>query len=1270
MIYSSLINENQLDEWVRGNARIAQGMIVELVWRLVAASSPKPKERRFPLGDSIGQPGPDGYLDVDFSFPPFVPEGPSFWEIGTGVGAREKATKDYRELTAAIPKGVRRASTFVFITPLSGRRDWQDTWKEDQQAAWLEERRSRNDWRDVRVIDGTRLIDWLHHFPSVQLWLARTMGLPVHQLETPEQRWEVLRTIGDPPPLSPEVFLANRDAACAKLNDVFTGTAVQLQLDTRFPEQAADFVSAFIAAMDEESRIDAASRCLIITGPDAWNALVAQREAHTLIADAGLDLTDSAGTKLLQAARRAHHAVIYPGMPGGIPHPVREDLRNPKPHHIKDALEKAGYSEERARVLAQKSAGNLGSLLRCLQNLSLMPEWAQGTPAAELAIAMLLGSWNEPSTADRTVAEGISGNSYGEWIRKVRDAALRSSAPLIHRDGTWRFVGRYEGWYTLGAHVFDEHLDRLRATAHRVLTMPDPRFELQQEERYMARIYGKVPGHSESLRSGLAETLALLGSHPGALTSCSFAKAETTASIVVRDALADGSWVRWASLNDLLPLMAEAAPAEFLDAVEVGLKIDPCPFDILFSQESSGIFGATYMTGLLWALETLAWDAQYLTRVVIILGELAARDPGGNWGNRPDRSLTTILLPWMPQTCATVERRKAAVAALLDELPDVAWKLLLSLLHEAHHVSQPTRRPAWREMIPDDWSDGVTYGEYWEQSVLYSELAVGAAISDPEKLAELVDHMHQLPSHALEKLLAHLGSDAIVSMPEAGRVGLWTELVNLVTKHRKYSDAEWAMNPAQIDTIEVIAARLAPEAPAFRYKRLFSEQTFDLFEEKGSYEEQRNRLEERRQEAVKEIAAAGGVQAVLSFATSTESPWQVGVMFGIVADDDADQVILPRWLNTSEGNDGQFGGGFVWGRFRSRGWAWVDAINTSRWDADQIGVFLAYLPFTPNTWERVARLLEEDESLYWTRTTANAYEAKAGLELAVDKLIRFARPLAAMQCLQRMRDVEQAFDNARVVRALLAAVNSFQHANTMDEYVIVELIKALQDDPETNPDDLVRVEWAYLPLLDKDQGVSAKLLERRLAEDPGFFCEVIRLVFRSTKGEQEAEPPSANAQSIASNGYRLLREWRTPPGSRKDGSYDGEVLTAWLDEVKQACVETGHLEIAMEMVGHVLIHTPADPDGLWIHRTAAAALNDKNAGHMREGFQVELLNSRGMHWIDPSGKPEMGLAEKYRQQADQVENARYPRLAATLRELASFYDREAERIIRDHEEDD
>jgi hypothetical protein len=71
-----IVTENQLDEWVRGNAHDAQGVIVELVWRLAAVSSPRPKERRFPLGDSIGQHGP-GERKGDRLVSPRFPRAPA-----------------------------------------------------------------------------------------------------------------------------------------------------------------------------------------------------------------------------------------------------------------------------------------------------------------------------------------------------------------------------------------------------------------------------------------------------------------------------------------------------------------------------------------------------------------------------------------------------------------------------------------------------------------------------------------------------------------------------------------------------------------------------------------------------------------------------------------------------------------------------------------------------------------------------------------------------------------------------------------------------------------------------------------------------------------------------------------------------------------------------------------------------------------------------------------------------------------------------------------
>ena len=114
----------------------------------------------------------------------------------------------------------------------------------------------------------------------------------------------------------------------------------------------------------------------------------------------------------------------------------------------------------------------------------------------------------------------------------------------------------------------------------------------------------------------MAESLALLGNQPDALTNCSQDKPETVAIIALHEILENADWVLWGSLNNLLPILAEAAPNMFLNTVEPALQQSPCPFDQLFSQEGNGITGENYLTGLLWALETLAWDAEFLVRGV------------------------------------------------------------------------------------------------------------------------------------------------------------------------------------------------------------------------------------------------------------------------------------------------------------------------------------------------------------------------------------------------------------------------------------------------------------------------------------------------------------------------------------------------------------------------------------------------------------------------------------------------------------------------------
>lgn len=107
--------------------------------------------------------------------------------------------------------------------------------------------------------------------------------------------------------------------------------------------------------------------------------------------------------------------------------------------------------------------------------------------------------------------------------------------------------------------------------------------------------------------------------------------------------------------------------------------------------------------------------------------------------------------------------------------------------------------------------------------------------------------MPDLPDPAYSRVLDHISSDAVTTLPESSRLPLWETLVDLVSKHRKYADAQRAMSAEIIAKIEGAAAKLAPTSTSLLQRRLFSERDFDLYEENGDFEEQRLKLDQKRQ---------------------------------------------------------------------------------------------------------------------------------------------------------------------------------------------------------------------------------------------------------------------------------------------------------------------------------------------------------------------------------------------------------------------------------------
>jgi len=1239
-----------------------RGAIPELVFRLLATSVPDAVERRIPFGRDVNQSGVDGFLETPTGFREFVPSGRSFWEIGTGKDPRAKANADYNLRTESNDVANKGDFTLVLVSP----RTRAEGWSENEQDRWIEAKKVEGPWKNILVIDGTKLCHWLAFNPSIDAWLAERMRIVRGAITSPVTHWENIQSRGDRP-LSAEIFTIARDAPKDEVLKVLKGELRELRLRTLQPREVVDFVVAVLASQNSVESASLTGRSILVESSEAWKDLCELPDSHVLIPHGSLDIADQGADLLALALRKGHRVILPTSRPASGTQSVVA-LATPKKFELKSALQRAGFTETRARQLSEQAAGSPSRLLRVLSGLPDTPPWANGEQAALLAPAMLAGRWDDKAEEERRVLTTLFGRNYEGWVQSAAPLCLFKDPPLQNRDTQWRFTSIFEAWYLLGSSVLPNDIERFQNAALEVLGERHPALSLPVEDRWAAAIHEKEQKFSSKLREGLAEVLALMAVRPEPLSRLAPSVARRTAENVVRQLLASADWELWASLNDILPLFAEAVPTTFLICVAAALDATPSPIRTLFDQESSGITGRNYLTGLWWSLEALAWSEAYLAQVALLLCRCAELDPGGNWANRPANSLADIFLPWHPQTSASIEKRAEVVALVARSHPQIGWQLLLGLLPKSHAFTSGNYKPQWRELVSPEWDDKVTAGDYWRQVETYTRIAIEMARSDSHRLVELIQRIHDLTPNSRDIVLNYLRSGAVQHFEDSVKLPLWDALLEIVTKHRKFRDADWALPETEVSKLASAAENLRPQSAFVRHQRLFVDRDFDLYEEKGNYEEQRAILERARADAVAELLAEGGLPRVLAFAKVVASPWKVGLSLAQHGRPDLDAGILPELLTGDREPLYQIARNYVLGRFSRDRYHWVDAIPLEDWRPSQKAQLYSVLPFQPETWQRAAQKLRDDVSEYWNIAQANPFDAPEHMIFGAEQLLQHGRPAAALSCLEELIREKRRLPSELLLRILEALLSSKETPRALDSYLVTEAFTALQNDVGTDNETLMKLEWEFLPLLNRHSGGAPKTLEHRLATDPSFFCKVIRTLFKSDN-QSELEEVTEREKDMAMAAYKLLEAWHTIPGEGEDGSINVDALNHWLSEVKRMCGETGHLGSALDQVGRVCAYHGVDRDGLWLPKAVAAVLDEPNHGRARHAFIIEKRNLRGGHtWT--AGKDEREFGRVYRLQAESAELAGFRNLGGAMRELASWYDEDAEReAARDPYED-
>lgn len=1201
-------------------------------------------------GDSINEPGWDGITDASEGNP-WVPSGPARWEMGCDSRPQSKANEDFAKRVFETAVEEMAAATFVFVTP----RRWR------QRDVWRKLAEEAAPWRAVRTLDADDLEAWLERAPAVTLWFAELLGLSGSGIESTENFWQRWR--GQPRcRLTTEALLADRDAAAQRFDELISAGASIIAVEADSQEEAAAFACVRLAALG------LANDAACISAVDGWRFVDSNAALRVVIACspevAGVRVPRD-GLSLVVPLRRGDRPEGPLGaMSRAAPteSPV-VSLARPSSSTFEQQLVQLGEEESDAARLS-RSVGRSWSVYRrvCAKNPAISrPPWLNQSSIRALSTLSLVGSWNGAKGGDRSCVEAIDGRPYEELDLELRSLNRADDSPVVQLGAVWRARSPLELLHLCAPALTSGALDRFFSVAEAVLAKPDPSLELDEEKRWMASVYGKTREESGIVIGAIADSLVKLSVYAESGSGESSASILGRINALVRHLLQDASGEQWLSASGVLRELAEAAPDEFLSAVDNSLRSPLRAVTRLITESSgSAAFGRCWHADLLWAMELLAWSPERLHRVAEVLAKLSAVPVPGNWGNTPARSLQSLFRAWWPQTMASSERRLAVLDRLIRDHNDSAWSLMVSMLPRGSQWASANAAPVWRE---DDAGKADLRGrvDLWYLSEVGARV-IAQAEGRPERIATLVASLDSFDGSYRNSVVRLVETAA--GFDDDGRVAVRDSLCKYLGWHNSYNRAGDRKSRAAAERLRPMFDRLVPIDPVKASLWLFASDWITLPDgREQDHERHRDSLAKERGRALGSVFASLGWPGISRLAAEAAAPGLVGWEIGRSALDPNEIV---EWMIE---------------RQRSVGWTQVDLVlrgllagmSDERRDAtleltisqlrarglaSAIPDLLISAPFATESWKLLESHDGDSQDRYWATVVPGFCRLdRANTSLAVEQLTRRGRARSAFHLVMYQ---PESVDPV-VLKGVLEAIRSGAEPDgpLPDGWHIGKAISAIEAAGEIHRRDLAMLEFAFFRALEHTE-FGAKNLYAELLTDPGLFMECICLVYKPRNGEPEQI--NASLKAAGELAWHILHSGRGIPGKRADGSIDGEELKRWVLEVRRLAAASDRAAVADVTIGGWLSDCEPESDGTWPPSVIGEVLDDEQHEDIRRGFYTGVLNNRGVtsRSMEEGGAQERALAARFRERAAAVA-IRYPRVAETLNAVAKHYEHDARR---------
>ncbi len=866
-----------------------------------------------------------------------------------------------------------------------------------------------------------------------------------------------------------------------------------------------------------------------------------------------------------------------------------------------------------------------------------------------MLIASLIGSWNEKNPNDILFIESLIKSDYFVWTVNIQTLLTQGDKNLSLKNGVWSVKNRNEIIATNCKTLFDNHIDSIVSQIAKSLSVSDPLFDIPNEDRLIAQLGGSETSLSTELTREIAKTLAILSSKKHIFSNCTVGRVKEVIDTAVYSILNEKDWKIWETINWNLKYLVQASPDSFFRVLEKEISQSNNQIEKLFSEVNGSISQQFCGSGLIHALQVIAWSKDYFSRAYLNLHQIDLLMP------HKTSDLPINIIPWNIQTEAPKETRYQLINSIYREFDKDIWSFIEPLLPNQTTTVITIEKP---EFIQGNYDiQKITNEQYWDDVNFYLEIATKIAKGVPDYLLFLVKLIDEVPTDGREKILNLVVECNESLIDEKDRFIIWDELLKLVTKHQKFSDADWAFDEKILNEVLKVAELIAPKEEAMIISRYFKEEQYELIDDSKDYSIGERELFQKQVDIVVDLYERKGFEGIKNLVKFSSNKFLVGIAFGqtrSILDNITDYT---TWYN-SDSELSSFSQGLLYQLYRRFGQELINKIDYTILSCSKKVDFLKLLEFNEQTWKTVEVWLGESVNLYWESVSVLRKNFDK-TEYAISQLLKVKKYDSIIQIIANDIIKGKPADLETTLIALELRTSETRESNTLVTYYIQKIFGWLQKNcPDKSR--LSKLEWRYFNLLESD--VRPVTLFTEISRDSELFVKFLSLAFRSETGQTDPDHnQEIDPQNLSVHAWTILNKWNQVPGYNENGEFSKAQFNEWFDKVIELSSLNGRLRIALTIIGKVLFHTPKDATGLFINRDIALIIDMKEYEYLRNGYMTEAINSRGVHWVDPSGQEDYKLEQSWKDKAKALETICCLRFSETAKMISSHFKDEGDR---------